>query len=811
MSSSFLSSQVADEQTLVALEFFTLLEKIASLARSRAGKAMVMGLRPCQDLPTVQRRLQRLSQLLQLLQENTSPSISSLDEAAPLLDRLAVQGAFLLPLELLVMADFLDSLEGVLNFLTSQAQDEYNELARLANQLAPQPKLAGQLRRLVGPGNSVSSQASVELGRIRRELGRNRDHLRLTLGGLLQKEELAGVFSDQIITQRAERFVLPVKSDAKGRLAGIIHDTSGTGATCFVEPLEAIEANNHLALLLRREKEEEERILREASASLAQDLDVLKRNQAVLVKLDCLLAQAVFCHKLECVQPRLGNEITLYKARHPLLAWRALQQPQKPVVPVNINIPADKKVLVISGANAGGKTAALKTMGLLTLMVMCGIHIPCDGNSRIMAFNKLLAEIGDEQSLDLALSTFTAHASRLAYMLKQANDKTLLLIDEIGGGTDPNEGAALALAVLKWLQDAGSRVMCTTHYHRLKAWAATSPGVENVSVAFEERSGQPTFQLHYGLAGFSGALKVSESLGFPPGLLELARQQLEDSESETIALLQQAHQAREKAGQEFMKASAQMLRASQDRQQATDLLKTAQQRQAGALAEGKRKVREMIRRFEQRLEKTLAKTEQARQEGQAVSLGRARQELYEHRRQYQQEMEAALLPIEEKQLETRAFSLQAGQPVRLLHLEQTGTLMESPKPGQSLVAVAVGVKGVRIMVQLNQLAPLSQAEAQQAGDGKAQVMPSIRVQAMADEGLALDVVGMRVEDALDKVDKALDKAILAGRTSLEIVHGMGTGRLKAGIREYLASHPFVAGYSSPANHSGSITQVKLKD
>ncbi len=775
---------------------------------------MVKSLQPCPHLPTVERRLARLSQLGALLADNPGPDIVALDEVEPLLNRLSVQGAFLLPVELLLMADFLDSLSGVMNFLESNEAlpDEtqaYNELARLANQLAPLPSLAKHARKLVGPGNSVSSLASVELGRIRRELARNRDALRLTLSGLLQRDELNGVFSDQIITQRAERFVLPVRSDAKGRLSGIIHDTSGTGATCFVEPLEAIEGNNQLALLIRKEKEEEERILREASALMAQDLPVLKQNHACLIKLDCLLAQAFFCRKLECVEPRLSanGEIALYQARHPLLAWRALGQGGFKAVPIVINIPAGQRVLVISGANAGGKTATLKTMGLITLMAMCGMHVPCAQHSRLTVFRRVLAEIGDEQSLDLALSTFTAHAGRLAWMVKEARADTLLLIDEIGGGTDPNEGAALALAVLNWLQDAGSWVMCTTHYHRLKAYAATTPGVENVSVAFEEKSGQPTYQLHYGLAGFSGALTVSKSLGFPPELLELAYQQLDESESQTIALLHEAHQAREKANQEFMKAKAEMMQAAQARQQAAAFLKSAEQRQAGALAEGKRKVREMIRRFEQRLEKIMNRVEEGKAKGEQVSLGRARQELYETRRQYQAEMETALAPQPEKPLPAPApFSIEAGQAVQILHLRQNGTVLETPKPGQTLVPVAVGVKGVRIMAELNQLAP---AEALAAKP----LTTAIRVDAKADDGLALDLLGMRVDEALDELDKALDKAVLAGRSSLEVVHGLGSGRLKAAVREFLASHPFVAEYASPANRPGAagITVAKLKD
>ncbi|MDR1396549.1 MAG: Smr/MutS family protein [Desulfarculales bacterium] len=810
---------IFDGHSGAALEFPVLLDKIASLARSRAGAAMSAALRPSCHPPTVERRLKRLSFLTAMLEKTPAPDLSGIDESAPLLDRLKVESAYLLPGELLQMADFLNSAESASRFLSAageEAPDPHpesgqREVERLAGRLIPLPQMAKELRRTVGAGNSINSSASPLLARIREDIARSRQQLRQKLGALLQRGDLAGAFSDQIITQRADRFVVPVKTDAKSRVAGIIHDASSSGATCFVEPLEAVESNNQLALLLRREQEEEERILREIASRLRREITLLTDDRLCLIKLDCLLAQAAFCLRLECSSPCLEakGEIDLIQARHPLLAWRYAAQAGRPAMPIAIKVKPDKRILVLSGANAGGKTAALKTLGLLTLMAMCGMRIPCAEGSRVIIFRRILAEIGDEQSLDLALSTFTAHAGRLAWMIKQADENSLLLIDEIGGGTDPAEGAALALAVLKWLERAGAYVLCTTHYHRLKAYAAMDGQAENVSVSFHPQGNAPDYRLRYGLAGLSGALEVSAGLGFPSELIAMARRETDGSEIRAQALLHQAHAAKDKAGEELRQAASLSLAAAKEREEAAALLKSARQRQAGALAEGKRKVRELIRRFEQRLEKTLTRIETAREEGENIPLGRARQDLYQARREYQKELEETLAPApEEPRLKTEG-GWQSGQRVRLAHLNQEGILLETPRPDQELLPVAVGVKGVRVMARREQLEHLERGGDKESPAPSAPAQLPVSVQAQAGEGRALNLVGLRVDDALEKLDKALDEAILAGRGQVEIIHGQGTGQLKKAVREYLLLHPFVAGYQAPTRWAGAtIAQLK---
>ncbi|MCB2193248.1 MAG: Smr/MutS family protein [Deltaproteobacteria bacterium] len=803
----------ADAQTLAVLELGPLLERVASLSVSPLGAERVRALRPCPDLAVVGRRQRRLSQLRQLMEEEGRPSLDGLEDVRPLLNRLGPVGAFLVPEELEVMADFLSAAARAYSFL-APAEERMDELFRLANQITPLPELAKEIRRVVGPGHSVSSKASPELARVRREANRARERLRGELMGLVHYESLSAAFSDQVVTQRSGRFVVPVKADAKGRVAGIIHDTSGSGATCFVEPLSAVEGNNQLALLSRREREEEIKVLMAVAQRLAEQSQALSENIKAMAKLDCLLAQARFAERLECAEPVItdAGEVELIKARHPLLAWRAAGQKGQ-CVPINLQVSPQQRLLVISGANAGGKTATLKTLGLITLMVMCGLHAPLERGSRVAVFNAVAAEIGDEQDLDRDLSTFTAHAGRLAKMVNQAGPSSLFLIDEIGGGTDPSEGSALATAVLDWLGSKGSMVLATTHFHRLKAYATLHENAQNVSVSFDKATGEATYQLHYGAPGFSDALAVAARLGFPPEILQAAETELDQAERQTVALLREAEQTRQEARQERAAASADRLAAKGEREKAKELKRQAAQERAGALAEGKRRVREVAKRFEGDLAELLGQTQEKQKEQGNLREGAVRQELYQARREALAQVDAtAAAPETDKPKgeETDLAGLKEGDAVELTSLGQTGVLLESPAPGRDTVPVSVGVAGVRVMVPLTEIKPLpAGAHTQPKGKAKSK---GVSVQASAGEGLDLNLIGKRVEEALPLVDKALDQALLAGRSEIRVVHGMGTGRLRAAVREYLSGHPAVSSFRAGQRGEGgagvTVAQVR---
>lgn len=800
----------ADTQTLAVLELPAVLERLASLAQSRLGAERCRELRPCSDPATVSRRQRRLAQLLELLEESSPPWLARLDELPPLLSRLGAAGAMLSPEELGVVAEFLSAVSAAASFL-DPTRGRHDELFRLRNRITPLPELADRLRRLIGPGGEVRSDASPELARLRRELARQRRRLRSRLEELAGRPGVAGALSDRVVTQRAGRYVLPVRSEAKGRLPGIIHDTSGSGRTCFVEPLEVVEDNNRLALLERRERREVERILQEATAALSGQLQALREDLAALAQLDCLLAQAELARRLEAVFPRPSpeGEVELIKARHPLLAWRQASG-GSPVVPIDLRLGGEFRVLVLSGANAGGKTAALKTLGLIALMAQCGLAVPCDPQSRLPVFAQVLAEAGDEQDLEDELSTFTAHAGRLAHMARNLGPGTLVLVDELGAGTDPEEGAALGMAFLEWCLDRGALALATTHFHALKAFAQTTEGAANASVAFHQATGRPTYQIAYGRPGFSEALVVAEGLGFPPRLLARARSLVDQTQRRTAELLRRAEQLRQEAERD--RAAAARLRAEAERlrQEAARLKAEAQRQRAEALPEGKRRVREVARRLQQRLEELLAQVEEQARRGEPLKPGAVRSRLHQARRQAHAELDQALAPseLEPDQPTPEVYRLRAGDPVRLVRLGREATLAETPRPGMETVHVNVGRGGLRLEVPLREIAPAPKRRRNRSSPRPG----GVSVQASSGDGLELDLIGLTVEEAIPKVDKALDQAVLAGRPRLTVVHGVGTGRLRRAVRDYLAGHPLVTAVRPGEGlRARAVTVAELRD
>ncbi len=810
----------ADQHTQAVLELPQVLEAIASLAQSQPGARLVRSLRPCNDPHTVARRQRRLDQLRQLLQDSSPPGLDGLEETPTLFSRLAVEGAFLTCEELQSLAAFLSSVGRAASFLDTAAP-EHDELQRLRNRITPLPELIQRISQVVGPGGSVQSRASSTLAGLRRQLNTNRQRLRSRLEQLVKRGDLAGAFSDQVVTQRGDRFVLPVRTEAKGKIKGIIHDTSGSGATCFVEPLETVEDNNRLALLRRREREEEERILRELASRLRGQLQAMRENHQALAQLDCLLAQAAFAERLHAISPELDPQgrLELLKARHPLLAWRSLAGKGK-VVPIEVRLEDPTRVLVISGANAGGKTATIKTVGLICLMTLCGLAVPVAAGSRVPVFQRLFCEIGDEQDLGRELSTFTAHAGRLAWICRRAGEGSLVLVDELGGGTDPSEGAALGMAVLEHLMAKGARVLCTTHFHRLKAFAALTDGVQNVSVAFDHQTGRPTYQLHYGEPGFSDALAVSRGLGFDPELIARAKELLDQGERQTVELLRQARRDRQQAARELDQARAERLAAQQERDRARRLLQAARQERAGALAEGKRRVREVARRLEEQLSGLVERARRADERGEKLKPGSLRQQVYQARRQALEEVQRSVQqsPLDrelgrDQRRAGRQQALRAGRKVRVLSLNQTGTLLDDPRPGQETVPVALGRTGVRFMAPVQDLEPAGGGGGGGGGSEKAPRRGGVSVLAQADDGLDLKVVGLTVDEALPLVDKALDQAILAGRNRIRIVHGIGTGRLGRAVRDYLNHHPYVthAGPDTSRRGGAGVTVAELRD
>jgi len=797
-----------DEHTLKVLELPQLLVQIASLASSSVGADFTRHLSPSVNLVDGKRRQRRLTQLRVLIAERGRPDLSGLIDLRQLFFRLNMDGSYLLLEEIIFVINFLDATTRAVKFLDGN-EGRFDELFYLKSSLTHLPDVAFYLKQIVGTENFVASSASIELSRLRREQNITRENLRKRLNNLLNRDDLTEVFSDRIITQRVNRFVVPIRADAKKKLTGIIHDTSSSGFTYFIEPLEVISSNNKLALLCKQEREEEERILAKASRMLAVHQQKLQENLKVLIKLDSLLAQAEFCERLQCVEAVLNSvgQIEFLAARHPLLAWRSVQGCGE-VVPINICLGGGQQVLVISGANAGGKTAILKTVGLITLMVMCGLHASCLQQSRVALFSQILAEIGDDQSFDHNLSTFTAHAGRLSWMVQEAKIDSLVIIDEIGNGTDPGEGAALAIAVLDWLKKNKAKVFCTTHYHRLKAYAARAEGVENVSVAFSPISENPIFQPVYGLAGFSDALIICRSLAFPSALIKDAENQVDQSEAQTLAFMRQVRNMLDETQTVCVAAKVDRIVAIAEREQIQIMLKVVRRKQTGIMLDGKHRVREVALHMEKRLENLFERASYMQHEininnyinkvkrDVVLRPGKIRQEFYAERKKALRKVEATALSrsqLTDSKIYSTALNelyiLKAGDLVELINLGgQQGILLENPHPKLEKLSVSVGSGGVRVMVSMNELRPLFKDGFIKQKHKKSS--SSFSIQTNMSDSFKLNIIGITINDALSKIDEALEQAFLARKTYLK-VYGVTTSQLCTAVCNFLDTHSYV--------------------
>ncbi|RMF72945.1 MAG: endonuclease MutS2, partial [Alphaproteobacteria bacterium] len=482
---------------------------------SEPGRTLALALVPLTDHRLVTEALDELDEARAQLDETGSAPAGGVADLEPVLGAVQAEDALLDTADLLGVGKALDVVRQLRSWLR---QDLAPRLFELSRECDPLPGLAGALRESLGPRGEILDSASFELAEIRSRLRSVREQVRRRLEQMLQDEELAPAFQERIITLRGERYVVPVRADRRGMVRGFVHDSSGSGQTLYVEPEVVLEANNELVELLRAEQREIRQILLRLSAAVRRCAPQLRHNQHILARIDLRLAAARLARDMDACRPRMAGqcEIDLRQCRHPLLLFDRDGLPlEGRAVPVDLRLEPSTRLLVISGPNTGGKTVALKCFGLMQLMLASGLQIPCHPDSRTWLFARVYADIGDDQSIDAGLSTFSAHLLRLRQILERAGEDSLVLLDEIGTGTDPAEGSALALALLEELCTRGARVVATTHLHRVKAFAQQREDAANASVAFDPETFRPLYRLDYGTPGASGALAIAAGLGFP--------------------------------------------------------------------------------------------------------------------------------------------------------------------------------------------------------------------------------------------------------------------------------------------------------
>ncbi len=768
------------------LEFSTVLEHVAAEASSCLGAEGARALTPAVELSLITRRLAETQEGRTLLSRGPVTGLERARDIRGALTRAAVAGTRLPPSDLLAIADTLEAAEQIRRHLRQSGPD-LRHLAALAEGLRPPTSVARDIRRCLLPDGSVADEASPDLFHLRAQTRRAREAVRESLQALLASRELLAVIAEPVITIRNDRYVIPVLPGYRAYLSGIIQDQSGTGHTLFLEPLAVVEQNNAIRRLERESEEEADRILGELTALVRGSTEDIGASVEALAALDLALAKARVAERWGACQPQVADRgpLRLFGARHPLLVESRRRRQfssageASQVVPIDVPLRDDRRVLVITGPNAGGKTVALKTVGLLALMAQAGLHIPASPDSALPVFRAIFADIGDEQSIAQDLSTFSAHVTRLTGILAAADEGSLVLLDEIGAGTDPGEGAALGNAILDELAWRNSHVLATTHLDGIKAFVAMHGRMENGAVEFDLDRMQPVYKLHIGYPGRSFAIDVAFRLGVPPPIVQRAREFAGDSNASVATLLDR-------------------LRAI-EAQREEDVEMAAREREAAARAHGRAEeaageYEALLRNLRVRMTRAVGEVAaEARRRVEAVVAELRREGSVREARQKIQELTA--LPEEQlaefpeapssAEAPSSLVAVEPGQHVRIRHLGQEGSVL-GPANAQGLVEVQLPVGKVR--VPLDALSPAAPAVPRTDG--------VITWKAGAGDSLSdeIKVIGCTVEEATRQVGRYLEDAMLGGLSRVRIVHGKGTGRLRRGLADFLKTHPLVSDF-----------------
>jgi len=785
------ASGAADEGTLRALEFGAIVEQLATHTSFEPARELALGLQPMPDPTHVALLQDQTDEAARLLDDQAQAGIGGARDTRVAVER-ARRGGRLTPGELIEIAD---TLEATARFEARLRSWREPHLAELREELDAAPELAERIGRSIDESGEVLDTASSELAAIRKRLRTAQDRVRERLNTMLRSSAMAGIIGEAIVTVRSGRYVIPIRAEAKGRVKGIVHDQSASGATLFVEPLTVVDLNNAWTEAMLAQEREEERILDELSAAVESRSESLRASLDALARADLWMARARLGVAMDAVRPARGPDAAeLLSARHPLLGPAA--------VPIDLRI-GDRfgyRALVVTGPNTGGKTVSLKTLGLLALMHQAGLRVPAAEGARLPVFSRVMADIGDEQSIAQSLSTFSSHLRNVVRFVAEAGPATLVLLDEVGAGTDPTEGSALAMAIVTRLLDAGVMVAATTHYAELKAFATEHAGVTNAAVEFDVTTLRPTYHLTIGLPGKSQAFAIAERLGLPAEILADARGRISAehaSMEETLAAITAAQEAQRVA---LDAAEAERTAAAGERDRARTGVARARREAGELLADARRAADDMLARAEREVGEVRRELTRQRNLGPGRSAragGEAFDDLKRRAARVRTETAEATPDITEPEDEPGGPQPRVGLWGRSRTLGSTGRIVEiSGRTGR----VTLETEGARLVVPSEDVEVVSEPiSGPAAPDPEAE---ELRRRAAASVSPTLSLRGERVEAALGQLEAYLDHALLAGLDSVAIIHGSGTGALRRAVREALAAHPRVRGVRSGRREEG---------
>jgi DNA mismatch repair protein MutS2 len=785
-----------DEKSIRTLELEQVLEHLARHASFSAGRDLILATRPADDMVTANRLLDETTQARSMLARHSEVSIGGARDVRPLAED-AARGITLLPEGFLAVRSTLQSARSIRRSL-SRTADEIPDLARIAGRMDEGGGLIDAIGRVMNDEGVVLDGASPKLAALRAEVRLTQDRLLSRMQRILS--EHGAHLQEPIITQREGRYVIPLRSEFKGRLRGIVHDQSSSGATLFVEPLAVVELGNRWREAVLEEQEEIRRILAELSAMVGAQREAIRRTVDALADFDAAMARARYGDELGAERAELVeipdtpdegySPLLLHSARHPLL------DPAR-VVPIDIALRPGVRALVITGPNTGGKTVALKTAGLLALMTRCGMHIPAGPGSKTAFFDSIFADIGDEQSIEQSLSTFSAHVGQIIRILAAATPKSLVILDELGAGTDPQEGSGLARAILAELLRRGIPTLVATHYPELKAFAYNTPGAENASMEFDLRTLRPTYRLVLGLPGRSNALAIAGRLGLSEEILAEARSMVDAGDLKADRLLEKIQRDRETTRRQ--RADAERLNA-----RALERERTLAHRLNAIGAERQTILDEARGRAGKELEDLLSELRNLRRRAGSAA-AQELQQIAAEARDLEEKIERNSEKTEPEITVAPAREPRIGEVVRLKGLGVSGKITGREDDKYEIQLGALRIRADRGDFSVGSESP---APPQMPAD---EPKRPIRLPARPSPGLELDLRGKIVEEGLIELERYIDSAALAGLPWVRIIHGKGSGRMRSAVRQMLCGNPQVASVESgPEDEGGEgVTIVKL--
>lgn len=790
-----------NEKALKTLEYYKIIDMLEAFATSSIGKNKCRQLRPLDNLTEIETMQQETADALSRIYQKGSLSFSGVKDVRGSLKRLEI-GSTLGIGELLAIRSLLENASRAKAYSRRETENEHTDsLDNMFELIEPLSPLAAEIGRCILSEDEISDDASTGLRQVRRSMKLTNDKIHTQLSSFVSGNSRT-YLQDAVVTMRNGRYCIPVKSEYKSQVPGMIHDQSSTGSTIFVEPMTIVRLNNEMRELEIQEQKEIEMILSNLSQLAAENLDAISDDVKLLSELDFIFARAQLAKFQNATEPRFNRDriIDIKKARHPLID-------KHKVVPIDIRIGETFDLLIVTGPNTGGKTVSLKTVGLLTLMGQSGLHIPAFDNSRLSVFREVYADIGDEQSIEQSLSTFSSHMTNVVRFMETADSDSLVLFDELGAGTDPTEGAALAIAILSTLHDRGIRAMATTHYSELKVYALSTPGVENASCEFDVETLRPTYRLLIGVPGKSNAFAISQKLGLPLSIIERAKEQISQEDEtfeDVLSSLEESRKTIESEREELASYKEEIKTLKEQLEEKQDKL---DQRKERIITEANEEAHRILREAKDYADQTMRIFNKAGKDSMSAK------ELEKHRSDLRKKMDKAgkkvALKTPQKQKSTlRPQDLSLGDSVKVMSLNVKGTVSSKPD-SKGMLFVQMGILRSKVHISDLQLIdePVITGPAlTRTGAGK------IKMNKSASVSTEINLLGKTVDEAVSELDKYLDDAYLAHLSSVRIVHGKGTGALRKGVHNYLKRLKYVQDFHLAEFGEGDagVTIVEFK-